>query len=49
MIVAIGSTEGDDDRQHRGCFPEGVHHVLAEVGVVAGKLVCIFELGGQVP
>ena len=49
LIVAIGSTEGDNDRQHRGCFPKGIHHVLAKVGVVAGKLGSFIERRGQVP
>ena len=49
LSVARCSTVGDDDRQHRGCFSEGIHHVLAIQWVVAGELVSFFELLGQVP
>ena len=49
LIVASCSTVGDDDRQHRGCFSEGIHHILAKKWVVAGELVSFFELLGQVP
>ena len=49
LIVASCSTVGDDDWQHRGCFSEGIHYVLAEVWVVAGERVSFVERLGQVP
>ena len=49
LSVAGCSTKGNDDRQHRSCFPEGIHYILSKVGVVSGKLGSCFELLGQVP
>ena len=49
LIVASCATVGDDDRQHRSCFSEGIHHILAIEGVVAGELISFVERRGQVP
>ena len=49
LIFASCSTVGDDDRQHRCCFSEGIHHILAKEWVVAGELSSFVERRGQVP
>ena len=49
LVVTSCSTVGDDDRQHRGRFSEGIHHILAKEWVVAGELSSFVERLGQVP
>ena len=49
LVVTSCSTVGDDDRQHRGRFSEGIHHILAKEWVVAGELSSFGEHLGQVP